>query len=324
MFLATASTMLKRSDEQKEHDDLIASESCHRDSSSKPSSLLFGVKNDDNVVLPISAIAERIPQTTQATALSQLAYLVCAGLRLLGSCGTAQETVSQLTTTRSVPPTVDEHRNQLFMTADEGCAQAQVPTAALQSNSANDASKESSGLSSKDDIGSIVKSPQMVDDSTSTSRERDGCEGCLPADGACPTATESSIPMELTTLYALQTEDSLKEVLIIVPDGVREDRKVRVALNDQMFEVEVPPGVTPGDQVPVLLPSARPPLDAGMLRRIWHEVRWPLRWNKVVDSFGAESWQCDENRRLQRLAYYQAMRGSKMDPMLHSLAEESP
>lgn len=137
-----------------------------------------------------------------------------------------------------------------------------------------------------------------------------------------PLATECSIPPELTKLHALHMDDCLREVSIIVPEGVRGDRKVRVDMKGTMWEVEVPEEAEPGEQVPVLLPSAQAPLEHWQLRRIWHEVRWPLRWKKEEGACAAEDvWSCDEVRRENRLVLYRAMRGGSMDPMLHPIRE---
>lgn len=137
-------------------------------------------------------------------------------------------------------------------------------------------------------------------------------------------AEVDGLPHELSLLQAIQEEDGRRlqeerRVTIIVPEGVREDRKVRVCLANMHVELEVPEGSAVGAVVTCDRPMVGP-LDSQRQKHILQEeiLMTRLRWWEQEDG----SYVTDEARKQKKLKAYWTLRGRNMGIGLLAIAEE--
>eukprot|EP00747_Dinoflagellata_sp_TGD_P026956 gnl/TRDRNA2_/TRDRNA2_132288_c0_seq1.p1 gnl/TRDRNA2_/TRDRNA2_132288_c0~~gnl/TRDRNA2_/TRDRNA2_132288_c0_seq1.p1 ORF type:complete len:604 (+),score=100.50 gnl/TRDRNA2_/TRDRNA2_132288_c0_seq1:883-2694(+) len=145
-----------------------------------------------------------------------------------------------------------------------------------------------------------------------------------------------SIPREQTVLHQLYQEDCLRRVDIIVPDGVGEDRTVRVEHFNRKWFFQIPEGASLGDSVTVFLPAV-PPLDSKKRKHNWEVIQHPIRCGSsshcpldmLCEPIAAdlENWdsQCDgihEDIKQKRLDCYRSCQGRSMDPQLCTIDED--
>jgi len=147
-----------------------------------------------------------------------------------------------------------------------------------------------------------------------------------PAAAAPPPAAGESIREELTLLHAIQASDAEvgqreREVRIQVPEGVREDLKVRVLLQNMAEELLVPEGAQVGEIVVCELPKVAPmgPLQQ---RHLVHEdiLMTRLRWVQLEDG---TAYVTDEDRKQKKLEAYRTLRGRRMGLVLRPLPEDA-
>jgi hypothetical protein len=138
-----------------------------------------------------------------------------------------------------------------------------------------------------------------------------------------PTPTVAgSIPIECTMLLYLRNFDCSPTMMtVIVPEGLREDRLIRVPYERKNFEFVVPHGVSPGEQLSVSIPRI-PPLDGLSKVQIMNQLSHPLKWRQSFSDEGREQWLCDEARKECRMQHYQEMRGSNMNPTVATVYED--
>lgn len=131
-----------------------------------------------------------------------------------------------------------------------------------------------------------------------------------------------SIPIECTMLLYLRNCDCSPTMMtVIVPEGLREDRLIRVPHERKNFEFVVPPGVYPGEHLSVSIPRV-PPLDSESKVQIMNQLSHPLKWKQSFTEDGQEEWICDETRKESRVQHYQEMRGSNMNPTVATIYED--
>jgi len=133
-----------------------------------------------------------------------------------------------------------------------------------------------------------------------------------------------SIPSEHTALFAVQYEDcqhnrALRQLKIIVPEGVRADRKVRVMLNNMEWELEVPEDSQAGEEVSCELLMVMP-MDSGTQRHILHQeiLVSRLRYRRLPNG----SWVTDEHRKKHKMDAYRTLRGRCMGLVLSPILED--
>lgn len=157
----------------------------------------------------------------------------------------------------------------------------------------------------------------LDDAPTSTTDGSDEEQDVVP-----PTTVSGSIPIEFTMLLYLRNVDCSPTMMtVIVPEGLREDRLIRVPYERKNFEFVVPPGVYPGEQLSVSIPRI-PPLDALSKVQIMNQLSHPLKWRQSFSDEGEEQWVCDETRKEGRMQHYQEMRGSNMNPTVATIYED--
>ncbi|CAK0845539.1 unnamed protein product, partial [Prorocentrum cordatum] len=100
---------------------------------------------------------------------------------------------------------------------------------------------------------------------------------------------EDSIPYEQTALRAIHESDgglvrASRQVVIVVPEGVGEDRKVRVIVNNMQLELVIPEGSVAGDTVACDLPAVAP-LEPWRQKQILQDdiLMTQLRWFKTEE-----------------------------------------
>lgn len=205
-----------------------------------------------------------------------------------------------------------------------------------QLDSIQELAKEVNSLSQHHDLcedpsqgKAVAGIPDAEMERLSEHRERESASGSTPSSPAsdrkalkkeyCPLA--ESIPTECTMLHHLRNQDCcLRMMLVIVPQGLREDRLFRVNNDRKTFEFIVPDGVIPGDQLTVQIPRI-PPLDAEFKREIFNQLAHPLKWRESRDPDGKPVFLCDETRKEMRMQHYQSMKGSNMDPTVATIDE---
>jgi len=136
----------------------------------------------------------------------------------------------------------------------------------------------------------------------------------------CAAAPES-IPKEYTMLSYLRNRDCcLLLMVVIIPQGLREDRLIRVNHGRKSFEFVVPDGLDVGEQLTVQIPRI-PPLDAESKVQIFNQLAHPLKWRESKGPDGNPIYLCDEIRKEMRMQHYQSMKGSNMDPTVSTIDE---
>jgi len=139
-----------------------------------------------------------------------------------------------------------------------------------------------------------------------------------------PDDTEGSIPDELTLLRAIQSHDAeysrlQRKLRIQVPEGVREDRKVRVCLDNMQVELVIPEGSVAGDIVTCDRPL-HAPLPSTEQKRIMldeillNQLHW---WQTAEDS----RYITDEACKQRKLDAYRRLRGRCMGLVLAPIEE---
>merc|ERR1719311_90334 len=122
-------------------------------------------------------------------------------------------------------------------------------------------------------------------------------------------------------LSHLRNQDNCQLLMVvIVPDGLREDRLIRVNYERKTFEFVVPDGIAPGETLTVQIPRI-PPLDAESKIQILNQLSHPLKWRQTVCPDGSDVWICDESRKEMRMQHYQSMKGSNMNPTVATIDE---
>jgi hypothetical protein len=135
---------------------------------------------------------------------------------------------------------------------------------------------------------------------------------------------------ETTMLYYLEQNELRRDLQIVVPQGMGEDRKVTFQFESKDHEIVVPDGYKEGDQVPVTLTN-RPFLErtATIAARRGHSDPnvFPERWS-ITDSLRHSLRNEKETSELnaaefrQRYYFYTMLRGRSATPLLATVSED--
>jgi len=129
------------------------------------------------------------------------------------------------------------------------------------------------------------------------------------------------LPSQLAWIWSHDGEQNCddRKVTIIMPEGVGEDRKVRVMMENMQWDLLVPDGPQPGDCVTVDKPTV-PPMRSWEQLRILHEevMMTQLRWVRLSD----DHYITDPARKQKKLDAYNKLRGRRMGLVLLPLYEE--
>lgn len=165
-----------------------------------------------------------------------------------------------------------------------------------------------------------MSSDGIDDEEAEYDDELDDCD----AEKAVMQSMNFSSPTD-SILEALKLEDShrnadAQHVLLYVPEGMHEDRRVRVQIKNMELEAEVPPGAEVGDATRcelLLTPpmSSREQKNFLICEILGSEHR--LRWWRSPDG----SWTVDEEERRNKVRAYRSLRGRAMAPALSSIEE---
>lgn len=140
---------------------------------------------------------------------------------------------------------------------------------------------------------------------------------------------EDGMERQTTMLHHLEQSELRREIHIIVPEGMGEDRKVTFTFEDKVHEIVVPEGYEVRQQVLVTL-SSRPFLErtaALASRRGHHSQDFPDRWY-IIDNLRHSLRTDKENSKLDnhefkyRYQLYLMLRGKSATPLLSILHED--
>jgi len=141
---------------------------------------------------------------------------------------------------------------------------------------------------------------------------------------------EDGMDRQTTMLHLLEQNELRREIHIIVPEGMGEDRKVTFTFEDKQHEIVVPDGYEVRQQVLVTLTS-RPFLErtAALASRRGHTSHeFPDRWY-IIDNLRHSLRTDKDNSRLDnqefkyRYQLYSMLRGKAATPLLSVLPEDN-
>lgn len=140
-----------------------------------------------------------------------------------------------------------------------------------------------------------------------------------------PGEAEDSIPNEFTTLYEQQLADcevtsSLRKLQLIAPEGLSEDRRVRVVLKNMVWDLQLPETALPGDEVICELPVVMP-MDAVVQKRCLHSEVFSttqLQLRELADG----SVRADDGSWQLKIDAYSMLRGRRMGAVLAPIDED--
>jgi len=168
-----------------------------------------------------------------------------------------------------------------------------------------------------------------------TSVETSGTEGTeiaeVPADDSFDASNhlrpyEEGMPRCKTYLHVLEQLELQKQVNVLVPEGMTENRMVIFEHEGRSQQVQIPEGYTVGQQVPINV-TKRPPLERNCAQA-WcrGHVNWADRMT-LTEPLKHSSRLCkpcsfDDPEFRQRQYLYSLLRGRSMDPILPFTPEE--
>jgi len=129
-----------------------------------------------------------------------------------------------------------------------------------------------------------------------------------------------------TYLHHLEQNELQKQVLVVVPEGMAENRMVSFMYENKKHDVQIPEGYEVGEEIPILVPK-RPPLERNpaqascrghpnFLDRM--SITEPLRHSSRM----AGPCGLDDPEFKHRQNLYSLLRGTNMSPLLPYMPEE--
>jgi len=185
-------------------------------------------------------------------------------------------------------------------------------------------SNESSQISGTDEDTSVTES-SSAESSLTTSGELSEADSSFDATGL-PRAGEEGMPRQETYLHFLEQNELQRHVMVVVPEGMSENRLVSFMYENKKHDVVIPEGYEIGQEVPIIVPR-RPPLERSATQawcRGHHtfpdraNIVEPLRHCSRVT--GGCSLEDPEFKHRHYL--YSLLRGTNMHPLLPYMPEE--
>lgn len=144
---------------------------------------------------------------------------------------------------------------------------------------------------------------------------------------SCAQATQEGMPRIETYLYQMECEEMYRPITLIVPEGMDASRKVSFSLENTQMTTTIPEGYNIGDQVQVMVPRKRAPLERNAVQA-WHRGHQSfLDRNAVMDPLKHCCRVVNEEDLLNHPEYksrynlYMMLNGKSMSPLLPHMPE---
>jgi len=183
------------------------------------------------------------------------------------------------------------------------------------------AGNESSQISATDEDTSAADS-SAIETSMTNMSEAD----CSLDMTGVPRAGEEGMPRQDTYLHFFESQELQRQVMVVVPEGMAENRLVCFMYENKKHDVVIPEGFEIGQEVPIIVPR-RPPLERNQVQawcRGHHSfpdrasIVEPLRHcSRVVGGCTLEDPEFKHRHYL-----YGLLRGTSMHPLLPHMPEE--
>jgi len=146
-------------------------------------------------------------------------------------------------------------------------------------------------------------------------------------DGAnLPRPGDEGMPRCKTFLYQFELNELQKQVLLVVPEGIAENRMVSFMFENKKHDVQIPEGFSVGQEVPILVPK-RPPLERNQAQA-WcrghqnYPDRLTLTEPLKHSSRLGRPCSLNDPEFKHRWHLYCCLRGTNMNPLLPFTPEE--
>lgn len=141
-----------------------------------------------------------------------------------------------------------------------------------------------------------------------------------------PAAGEQGMPREDTWLHRFEQDELRRRVMVVVPEGMDENRRVTFVFENTKFDVIIPEGYLVGQEVEFVVPR-RPPLERNAAQAACRgHANWdhcPALFEPLRHSSRA-SGNCtlDDPEFKRRYELYQQLRGRSSRPLLPDMIED--
>lgn len=141
-----------------------------------------------------------------------------------------------------------------------------------------------------------------------------------------PRAGEEGMPRAETYLYQSEQSEMHKQVLVIVPEGMGENRLVSFVYENKKHDVKIPEGYSVGQEVAIFVPK-RPPLERNAAQAMCRgHAGFPDRLNVTEplkhSSRARPPCSLEDPEFRHRHQLYTLLRGAMMSPLLPFTPEE--
>lgn len=186
-------------------------------------------------------------------------------------------------------------------------------------------SSSSQGPSDVEDEGSEGSSGCLESGSNTGCESEEEDSFC--ADGV-PKPGEEGMPRSNTFLHHLEQCELQRQVMVVVPEGMTENRMVSFVFENRKHDVQIPEGFQIGQEVPILVPK-RPPLERtpaqAQCRGHGHFLdRYGILEILKHGSRLSRTCTLQDPEFKHRHHLYSLLRGTSMAPLLPFLPEETP
>lgn len=134
------------------------------------------------------------------------------------------------------------------------------------------------------------------------------------------------MPRVDTILHALEQCELQRQVMVVVPEGMGENRMVSFYYENRKHDVVIPEGYEVGQEVPILVPK-RPPLERNPASAVCRGHQNFLDRMNIVEPLKHSSrvvgnCSLDDPEFRHRHYLYSLLRGGNMNPLLPFTPEE--
>merc|ERR1712113_138015 len=172
--------------------------------------------------------------------------------------------------------------------------------------------------------GLVASGNTSVNTSFTGAEQDDSFDSFMASDR--PRAGEDGMPRCDTYLHHFEQNELQKQVMVVVPEGMAENRMVSFMYENKKHDVQIPEGYEVGEEIPILVPK-RPPLErnpaqascrghSNFLDRM--SIIEPLRHSSRL----AGPCTLDNPEFKHRQNLYNLLRGTNMNPLLPYMPEE--
>lgn len=225
-------------------------------------------------------------------------------------------------------PELDSSR-QSRLTGISEPAREPMPKESREPSLASDQGPEAAVATDDDQEGSDAASSRKStgSDKPDDAAADESLEGSFVAECAQP--TQEGMPRIETFLYQMEFQEMYRTITLIVPEGMDASRKVSFNFENTQMTTTIPEGYNIGDQVQVMVPRKRAPLERNAVQA-WHRGHQTfLDRNAVMDPLKHCCRVVNEEDLLNHPEYknrynlYMMLNGKSMSPLLPHMPEGS-